>query len=278
MASKVATTQVAYEKRLGELEVARAILASNWGGKRATFTQAAGRVDAIALVPALDELEARVARNPDLARWSSELAARQAAFKLERAQRIPNLEVELGFRSEALAGRETTQYGFGTNGDFGFKRAQSRHSADRDNSLVLGFSLPLPLFDRNQGRIAAADAMVSKVSDQRRGAEAAAYTQLTAAHHTASAAYLKAQTLRDDVMPKVDEVFDKIQQGYREGKFNYLDVLDSQRTLFDAREAFLDALTRYHRGVVRMERLTGQALENNSSESERDMEAIGHEE
>ncbi|MCL4216196.1 MAG: TolC family protein, partial [Candidatus Hydrogenedentes bacterium] len=93
-----------------------------------------------------------------------------------------------------------------------------------------------------------------------------------------SGAHLKIQILQDEVMPKVDETFKKIQRGYQQGKFSYLDVLDTQRTLFDARESFLDALTRYHQNVVRMERLTGQALEEYAPKEEQDMENTSHEE
>lgn len=274
----LATTQIAYEESLMELEAARAVLASNWGSKRATFAQVVGRLDETHPVPVVEELEARVNRNPDLARWSTELAARRAEFTLERSQRIPDLTVELGFRSTGLADSKATQYGFGSSGDFGSSRSESGYGAGRDNSLVLGFSLPLPIFDRNQGRIAAAEAMISKVSEQRRGAEASVHAKLTAAHQTASGAYMKAQALQNEVMPKVDETFEKVQRGYRQGKFSYLEVLDTQRTLFDARESFLDALKRYHQGVVRLERLTGQALEERDPESKLDMEEIGHEE
>ncbi len=274
----LATTRITYEESLRKLEAARVVLASNWGSKRAGFAQAAGRLDQTHPVPALEELEGRVKRNPDLARWSTELAARRARFTLERARRIPDLGVELGFISEGLVDSETTQFGFGSTGDFGYTRNEFGHSAGRDNSLVIGFSLPLPIFDRNQGRIAAAEAMISKVSEQRRGAEAAAHAELASAHQTASAAYMKARTLQNEIMPKVDETFEKIQLGYQQGKFSYLDVLDTQRTLFDARKAFLDALTRYHRGVVRMERLTGQALEEHAPKGELDMEEISHEE
>ncbi len=273
----LATTRATLEESLTRLEAARAVLASNWGSKRATFARAVGRLDETSPVPGIEELEARVNRNPDMARWSSELAARRADFTLERAQRIPDLTVELGFRSAGLADRKATQYGFGSAGDFGFTRRETGYSADRDNSLVLGFSLPLPIFDRNQGRIAAAEAMISKVSEQRRGTEAAVHAELSSAQQAASGAYAKAHTLQKEVMPKVDETFQKIQRGYQQGKFSYLEVLDAQRTLFDARKSFLDALTRYHQSIVRLERLTGQVLEERDTELELDMEGISHE-
>jgi len=119
--------------------------------------------------------------------------------------------------------------------------------------------------------------MMSKVSEQRRGTEAAVHAELTSAQQTASGAYAKAHTLQKEVMPKVDETFQKIQRGYQQGKFSYLEVLDTQRTLFDVREAFLDALTRYHQSIVRLERLTGQALEERDTELKLDMEGISRE-
>lgn len=274
----LATTRVGYEESLSRLEAARAVLASNWGSKRAMFAQAIGLLDEIRPVPVLDELEARVGRNPDLARWSTELAARTAYFRLERVQRIPDLTVELGFRSTGLSGSKATRYGFDSADGYSFSRSRSGYSSDLDKSLILGFSLPLPIFNRNQGEIAVAEAMISKVSEQRRGAEAAVHAELTSAYQTASGAYTKAQALRNEVMPKVDETFKKIQRGYQQGKFSYLEVLDTQRTLFDARESFLEALTRYHQGAVRMERLTGQALEEHGLNTELKKEEVSHEE
>ncbi len=272
------TAQIAYEESLRGLEAARAMLVSNWGSKRFTFTQAIGRLDEIDSVPVLEEMEARVNRNPDLARWPAELLARRATFTLERVQRMPDLMLELGFRSASLTDGKAAQHGLGSAGDFSFARSKSGYSDGRDNSLVLGFSLPLQIFDRNQGGIAAAEAMIHKVDEQRRGAENAVHAELTAAHQAASGAYRKAQMLRDEVMPKSEAMFQKIQRGYQQGKFGYLEVLDTQHTLFDAREAFLDALTLYHQAIVQMERLTGQGLEEHDPKNERDMKDISHEE
>jgi outer membrane protein, heavy metal efflux system len=269
--------QINQEESRTALEAARAVLAANWGSKRPAFTRAMGRLDEMKPVPALAEMEARVNRNPDLARWSSELAARRAEFRLEKAQRIPDLEVELGCRSGRLAGSKATSYGFGSAGNFSVTQSESGHNAKRDNSLVLGFSLALPVFDRNQGRIAVAEAMISKASEQQRAAEAAVHAKLNSARQTASGAYLKARALQNKVLPKVDETFDKIQQGYQQGKFSYLDVLDTQRTLFEVRVAFLTALAQYHQGVVRMERLMGTTVDEQDPKEQSDEEEIKHE-
>ena len=49
-------------------------------------------------------------------------------------------------------------------------------------------------------------------------------------------------------------------EGYRFGKFGYLDVLDSQKTLFEAKGQYLDALADYHKAVADVERLIGEPL------------------
>ena len=272
------TTQIAYQDSFRKLEAARAVLASNWGSNRAIFENVIGRLDVINPVPEIEEIEAQLNRNPDLARWATELSARESEFKLERSKRIPDLTVKLGLISTGLPGSGATSYGLESSGGLGFTRSKSGSNEGRDNSLVLGFSLPLPLFNRNQGNIAAAEAMISKVSEQQRGAKAKVYSELTSAHQTASGAYTEIKMLQDEVMPKVDETFKKIQQGYQQGKFSYLEVLDTQRTLFNAREAFLNALTQYHKGVVRMERLTGQALEEHNTKKEIDIKETNHDE
>ncbi|MBC8427083.1 MAG: TolC family protein, partial [Deltaproteobacteria bacterium] len=49
--------------------------------------------------------------------------------------------------------------------------------------------------------------------------------------------------------------------GYRQGKFRYLDVLDAQRTLFDAQAKYIEALANYHEASVEVERLIGQRMD-----------------
>jgi cobalt-zinc-cadmium efflux system outer membrane protein len=68
--------------------------------------------------------------------------------------------------------------------------------------------------------------------------------------------------LRDDVLPEAQKAFDASLEGYREGKFGYLDLLDAQRTLFDARIEYIDAVADYYSAAADVEGLTGQSLES----------------
>jgi cobalt-zinc-cadmium efflux system outer membrane protein len=47
---------------------------------------------------------------------------------------------------------------------------------------------------------------------------------------------------------------------YREGEFSYLDVLDVQRSLFDAKDTYINSLITYHKALTAIERLIGENL------------------
>ena len=49
-------------------------------------------------------------------------------------------------------------------------------------------------------------------------------------------------------------------EGYDTGRFSYLEVLDAQRSLFEARQQYVESLIRYHKAVAEIEGITGQAL------------------
>jgi cobalt-zinc-cadmium efflux system outer membrane protein len=63
-------------------------------------------------------------------------------------------------------------------------------------------------------------------------------------------------TLQNEVLPAAEEAFQATQAGYRLGKFGLFDVLDVQRTLFETRGRYLEALATYHKAVADLERFT----------------------
>lgn len=62
------------------------------------------------------------------------------------------------------------------------------------------------------------------------------------------------------MLPGAKEAFDTLNEGYQEGRFSYLDVLDAQRTLIAARFQTVRALGAYHRSVAALERLVGAPI------------------
>jgi cobalt-zinc-cadmium efflux system outer membrane protein len=60
-------------------------------------------------------------------------------------------------------------------------------------------------------------------------------------------------------------VADAAHEGYRQGKFGFLDMLDAQRGVFDAKEQWVSALEQYHCSWATIQRLTGSYIELETS-------------
>ena len=75
-----------------------------------------------------------------------------------------------------------------------------------------------------------------------------------------ASAHGAAVSLRDEVLPAARQAYAAASESYKEGKLGYLDVLDAQRTLMDARQSHVDALITYHKAVAVVESLIGTGL------------------
>jgi cobalt-zinc-cadmium efflux system outer membrane protein len=51
-----------------------------------------------------------------------------------------------------------------------------------------------------------------------------------------------------------------IQEGYQEGEFSFLDMLEAQSTLYETHESYVRSLGQYHHAVIDLEKLLGQDL------------------
>lgn len=230
----LASVQIERARALWELEAARVRLAAGWGSTAPRFKSARGTLDTISPIPSLEALEQRLERNPDLARWATEIAQRQASINLEKSRAIPDLTVSVG----------VTEF----------------HDTD-DSAVTAGLSVPLPVFNRNQGNIQTAEERLTKALEERRAVGVEINTALNAAYQELAAAHTEVTTLKREVLPGAQNAFEAANEGYRLGKFGFLDVMDAQRTLFGAKGQYLRALASYHQAVAEVERLIGERME-----------------
>ncbi|MEO8605924.1 MAG: TolC family protein [bacterium] len=228
LASAQASLQRAARGR--ELATARLALAAQWGSATADFTRVRGQLDHLAPPPALAPMLSGVERNPDVARWATELATREAAVDLEQARAVPDIALGAG----------------------------PRYLSDTDEvALVFEFWVPLPFFDRNQGGIAAAQAELAQSDAARRAADTSVRSALRRAYEDLGAAYDRAIALRDHLLPAAAKVRSGVADAYKQGALRSLDVLDAQRTEFELRDEYLLALAAYHQALAELDRLAG---------------------
>jgi cobalt-zinc-cadmium efflux system outer membrane protein len=215
------------------LAAARQGLAAQMGQEKADFPAVAGNLDQLPHLPGLEDLERTLDQSPATARRLAEVEQRRRVIELESARSIPDLEVGIGAR---------------------------RLSDSEDSALVLGLSVPIPLFDLNRGAIAAAQMRLSKARSEERNTLLETKAALAAAWQEMSGAHGEAEALRNEILPAAREALEAAEYGYQAGKFGILDVLDAQRTQVETRGRYLDALTSFHRATTEMERLLGREL------------------
>jgi cobalt-zinc-cadmium efflux system outer membrane protein len=230
-AVEAASARIARDHAQRELGAARKRLAAAWGGTSPVFNEAAGDLTRMAELPAFEQLA--VAEAPEVARGQDEAAVAMAALALARAARIPDVSLSAGI---------------------------SRFEEDGTQAGTAALSLPLPVFDRNAGGLAAARHRATRAEYDRRAARLRAVTDLVEAHGRGEAARAEAVTIQTELLPGARQAFDAAQAGYREGKLGQMDVLDTQRTFGEAQARYLTVLADYHKAVADVERLTGTPL------------------
>ena len=75
-----------------------------------------------------------------------------------------------------------------------------------------------------------------------------------------AARFDEATSLRDAILPGAQDAFEQVRRGYAQGLFRNVDVLDSQRRLFELRLREIEALRAYRAAATELERITGTPL------------------
>lgn len=229
----LSTIQIEQERAKRALEAGRKLLAATWGSNAPTFQRVAGTLETITALPPYESLISRIEQNPDIARWNDELEHREAALNLEKSHRYP---------------------------DFTIAGAVKHLEESNDQIYIMGISLPLPILDRNQGGILEATYDLEKAKHERTASEVSTIATLDEIYQNLLSAYSEVTILRDTVLPAAESAFNASNEGYLEGKFSYLDVLDVQRSLFDAKDTYISSLVEYHKASIAIERLIGEKL------------------
>lgn len=134
-----------------------------------------------------------------------------------------------------------------------------RRSRDTGGTaLIAGVSLPLPVFDRNQGNIAAARAGINAAEARRTLALAQASVRINNARNNISAAQARVTALEGAAVPQAREALRLTDLAYRAGRLTLLELLDAQQALatteaelIDARVALADATATLVRAAAR---------------------------
>ena len=195
-----------------ELAIARQIFATLLGQPSLSDAKLAG---ALAETPDLTLMEGpvseRLARHPSAAAAQANLDRAQLEHRRSRLEPYPDVKVGL------------------SGGRIG----------ETDQSIIqLGFSVPLPIIDRAKGRQQETRANVSVAEAELHVVQQQLQREWANARNRYRTVAGQVAGYRERILPKADEALRLVQTGFEAGKFNFIDLVDTQRTTAEARLAF----------------------------------------
>jgi cobalt-zinc-cadmium efflux system outer membrane protein len=225
----LAEARIALTRAQSEATTARARLASFFGGDAGFSLVPAD----FALPRATDHAHEDLSdASPDLARLAVQRDQAGASTRVERSLAWQNPTLSLGYR-----------------------RFEDQ---DGEGALVAGVSIPLGVFDRNQGSVARARAQQRRAELELEAGRRDLTREHAALERAIATDAAAVQSTEEDVIPQAERALSLAQDGYNRGAFSYLDVLEAQRALSDARQTRIDALRSYHFNEAALDRLTAR--------------------
>lgn len=125
------------------------------------------------------------------------------------------------------------------------------------NQILLGISVPLPVFDRNQGNVLEAVQREEKARDELAAVNTKITTEVMQARERLATARDQLDVLVRTILPGAKSAYDAARVGFENGKFSFLDVLDAQRTYFASKSQYIRTVSEAHRADADIDRILG---------------------
>jgi cobalt-zinc-cadmium efflux system outer membrane protein len=215
------------------LASARRELAVLMGDALAKFSVVSGRLDDLGRPPSFQAVVAAIDSNPQLMRWTAVYAQRNAELLIARLKPYPDVRVSAGWR---------------------------HYNETGDDAVRLSLSVPIPVFDRNQGNILSAQESLAKTRAEREANRNTLIVLAGRAYDSLQGSLRELKVLRDVAIPKSSQAADAIFEGYGQGRFTLLEVLDAQASVAQARLREQEAQQNFHVAVATIEGLVGHPL------------------
>ncbi len=164
---------------------------------------------------------------PDLRAANKSVERAQAALSSQRREAYPDLALTLAY----------------THDNFTV-------SGDNPNTLALGISLPIPLFDRNQGGIGHARVDLTNAENERDRLKLTIEHDVADALRRSDSARVQLKLLTDDVAPRAAQALKVAEKSYQAGAISLLELLEAQRTYVEVRQQEVDATFQFRQAAI----------------------------
>ena len=174
------------------------------------YSQLEGKMRIINNLPEIDSLILLLENNPLLKRFETEFDRNEAVSVYEEANAIPDLTITAGIK---------------------------RLADVNANTFLLGASIPLPIFNRNQGSIQEAKINLDKKKIEYQIVKNSLTLKLNLFYNRIKTLLDASTKLKNESIPNAEDTYRIIREGNQVGRFKILDVLDAERTLLEVQNA-----------------------------------------
>ena len=196
-----------------------------------------GELDYTPLSLDLDKLRAdALATRPDVIVKTRNVSQKTANLKLARAFRFPDVTLGGDYSIQGPQGPNTpNQYGF-------------------------GLSVPLPLFNRNQGGILQAEADLSTAQTDLEKTRLQVEIDVENAYRDFTQTEMLVKAYRGGVLNDARTSREIAEKAYVRGGMTILDLLDAFRTFNTTMQGYIDALYAYQRSLLEVDAAVGREV------------------
>ena len=232
----------------GQLEAAILKLKSLAGispGDLLRFREDLGKPLLLPEPPSLEiAMQTALAARPDLrfARLTEEVA--EAGLKLARAQAVPDIVLSTRYTKSSAVFDDTP---------VGVLR-------DKDKLFSFGASISIPVFNRNQGGRAEADASILQARRRREFIEALIASEVNSAYSRYLAAKDAVAIFEPGVIARSEQNIQAVRGAYEVGAFRITDLLNEQRRAVDFQREYTEALAEQYRALADLHAAMGTPI------------------
>lgn len=217
------STRILLQRAENENQAAWRRLTSVLGVPDMQRTRLVGDLETTPILDFEEQLERIIAESPEIAAAAADVARAQWVVERAYAAVIPDLNAQ---------------------------GAVMYNNASGDTVAGVQFSLPLPLWNRNQGGIQEARQQVIAAQRNVARAELSLRERLAVAFQQYADARYQVDIYSQEILPKARQTMDLVATGYDAGEVGYLDLLNAQRTYFQTTLSYVDALRELWRAML----------------------------
>lgn len=214
------------------VRIAQRKLAAMWGAMEPDFERIEANLFDLPNIESLQQRTEKIASSADFLLFATEIRQREAEVELAKAEARASITVTAGIR---------------------------RLEATGDQAFIAGFSVPLSSARYARPRIAEAQARRDGLELERTAALIKARASLFEVAARLKHAVEEAQTLRDDLIPRMETAVKATEYAWQRGRYGYIELSEAQRERLGLRLALITAATNAHLYRIEIERLTGDS-------------------